>query len=304
MKTHTRQQKVKSAMKILTSKDPRVKLVAEFHKQCAYKKRASIITDAIKYASELLLKFTAKDGSFEVTYTDSNEQSITTHNMSEIKNELQRRQNSNHEQLVLEATWQGVNFKTRSTDETLAPGCFDWLKTWRSAPSDVIRKIHSLYTQTLSTKTFMKTRSNNPPVDDLCRLCFSGQESVKHILNRCPVLLKHAYTKRHDKALRCFMFELLYSLHLIESCPPWFSTKEVKPVYENEVATVWWNLPEYSTGEETNDKSTYIPDGKVLLKAEKEIFIIEHTVCWIDIREARLKEKENKYVSVKCKCLA
>ncbi len=60
-----------------------------------------------------------------------------------------------------------------------------------------------------------------------------------------------------------------------------------------------WNLPEYSTGEETNDKSTYIPDGKVLLKVEKDIFIIEHTVCWSDIREARLKEKENKYVSVR-----
>ena len=39
----------------------------------------------------------------------------------------------------------------------------------------------------------------------------------------------------------------------------------------------------------------YRPDGKIKLKNQKKIFVVEATVSWIDNREARLLEKMTKY---------
>ena len=41
------------------------------------------------------------------------------------------------------------------------------------------------------------------------------------------------------------------------------------------------------------------PDGKVLLKAERKIFIIEITISWIDNRGKRYEEKIEKYKAIR-----
>ena len=159
---------------------------------------------------------------------------------------------------------------------------------------------HILYCQTLNTKTFQLIRSERPPSDTLCRLCKNGNESVNHILNRCSKLLTGPYIKRHDEALLCFFNELLLDLGFISNCPPWFSQAKPKPYYDNEVASVWWNIPEFTGASlDKDDDQILRPDGKVLLKAERKIFIIEITISWIDNRGKRYDEKVEKYKAIR-----
>lgn len=289
--------KVKTAIKILQSDDPQMCNVALFNKICMSKNRASIFTDAIKYAQDLGMELVTAD-SVQVHFFTEEGESITTKDLAKVKLEMQRRRNELYWKNILESTWQGVIYHSRANDTTLIPGCYDWLFNWRSAPSDVIREIFCLYTQTIKTKTFEKIRSENPPPDEICRLCKNGKESVKHILSNCSTLAKHAYLLRHDRTLKCFMFQVLKLLNLIEICPPpWFSPMEVKPYYKNQTAEVWWNLPEYTTGEEETD--VFIPDGKIVLKQEKVVFIVEMTVPWIDTRDERYAYKIAKYHPVR-----
>ena len=178
-------------------------------------------------------------------------------------------------------------------------GCYDWIKSWQNVPSYIVRDIYDLYCQTLGTKTFQITRSDKPPTDTLCRMCKNGQESVSHILNRCTKLLTGPYTKRHDEVFQCFFNEVLMRYDLIDVCPPWFTQNKVKPYYDNSKASVWWNIPEFTGAMIDADAQMLRPDGKLLLKAEKTIFLLEITISWIDNRDERYKEKVGKYTSIR-----
>ena len=122
---------------------------------------------------------------------------------------------------------------------------------------------------------------------------------MKHILNRCEKLLTGPYTKRHDQALTCFFNELLVKYGFISECPPWFSQIKVKPYYDNDEATIWWNIPEFTAATIDDEERILRPDGKVLLKNEKKIFLIEITISWIDIRQIRYEEKIKKYEAIR-----
>ena len=209
---------------------------------------------------------------------------------------MKKRRNELLESEVINSTWQGLNFKHRKEDPHLQQGCFDWLKGWQHVPSYIVRDIYDLYCQTLNTKTFQLIRSDTPPPDTSCRLCKNGNESVMHILNRCEKLRTRPYTKRHDEAFLCFFNELLLKLGFIDYCPPWFSQTKPKPFYSNEIANVWWDIPEFSGSlDDKNGERLFRPDGKVMLKAEKKIFLLEITISWIDNRADRYKEKVDKY---------
>ena len=58
------------------------------------------------------------------------------------------------------------------------------------------------------------------------------------------------------------------------------------------------HISEYS-GEETEETRVYRPDAKVQLKEEKRIIILEMSVPWMENRESKLKEKIDKYQSVR-----
>ena len=218
--------------------------------------------------------------------------------MSTIKNEITRLRNEKYETQILSATWQGVNFKTRKDDKHLQKGCFDWLKTWKNSPSYIIRDVFDLYCQTLNTKTFQVTRSEVPLTDTICRLCKDGNESVMHILNRCPKLLKHSYLQRHNQVLKCFFYEVLFKYQLIDQSPPWFTKSNPKPYYENDDAYVWWDIPEFSGANIDDEDKVYRPEGKLKLPHDKIIYLIEITISWIDNRDIRYREKGDKYVDI------
>ena len=114
------------------------------------------------------------------------------------------------------------------------------------------------------------------------------------------MLLKSTYLKRHNQVLQCYVLELLKELKLIKVCPPWYSPANVKPYYENEGACLWWDIPEYSGScDDVNEEELKRPDGKVMLKKSKQIFLIEMTCPWIDVRDRRYEEKREKYKTIR-----
>ena len=291
---------IKSAARMLNSKDQRIQVIAEFHRVCQRTNHATILKEAIKYAKEMNIEFKIAETSFHVEFKNEEKVIQITDDVNAIKEELIKTRNKSYKDEVMESNWQGMIFKARYEDADLMPGCFEWLRNWKSAPTNVIRDIYDLYCQTLKTKCFEVTRSKLPPTNTICRLCKHGNETVHHILNTCNVLLKSTYLKRHNQVLQCYILELLAELKLITVCPPWYSPVNVKPFYVNEEACMWWDIPEYSgSRDEISEEELKRPDGKVMLKKSKKIFLIEMTCPWIKVRELRYEEKREKYKTVR-----
>ena len=260
---------------------------------------ACVFKDGVLYASEMGLKIEIEEDSYTVTWEEDGE-TTTLNSLLEVKNKITRRRDDINEGEILKSSWQGVNFKTRKDDETLEPGCFNWLRKWQNAPTNIVREIYDLYCQTLNTKTFQLIRSDIPPTDTVCRLCKDGNESVMHVLNRCKALLKKPYTRRHDQVLKCFFFEILKMYGFLQECPPWYTMKDVEPYYDNDQYTVWWDIPEFAgANSEVNERDVFRPDGKIKLKNQKKIFVVEATVSWLDNRDVRYSEKVLKYEDVR-----
>ena len=86
---------------------------------------------------------------------------------------------------------------------------------------------------------------------------------------------------------------------LIDTCPPWFTQTEVKPYYENDRVCVWWDIPEFAEANTDDIRKLKRPDGKIMLKEDKKIYVIEITISWIDNREERYKDKCGKYEDIR-----
>ena len=52
------------------------------------------------------------------------------------------------------------------------------------------------------------------------------------------------YLERHNHALNILFFQLLRSLNLTHKSSPWYSPIKPKPVYENEQAVAYWDVPQ------------------------------------------------------------
>ena len=159
----------------------------------------------------------------------------------------------------------------------------------------MINDIQSIYLQTVPTLTFQKHRGGNKEASTVCRLCRGGNESVMHLLSNCEFFLKIAFKRRHDRVLQYIIFNLLVKYNILESCPAWYSKVVIKPRYSNEDIDVYWDIPEYSGHENEDEDRTQRPDGKIVLKKEKQIYVLEMSVPWIDNRQSKFQEKEEKY---------
>ena len=78
------------------------------------------------------------------------------------------------------------------------------------------------------------------------RLCGKATESIGHVLAGCSALAQSNYLQWHNAVLKILFSEMLYSLELIDSAPPWCSPTEPKPVYENNRAQAFWDDPVYA----------------------------------------------------------
>ena len=181
-------------------------------------------------------------------------------------------------------------------DETRMKGAFNWLTKWRSCPTSTVSEVMNLLYQTLNTMCYKKhCVPADIVVDTKCRLCKVGQESVKHLLSNCGELAKSVYKKRHDDAFKCFFFPMLKKCGFMEEVPPWYSSIVVKPQYENDSYLINWDVPEYSGRDDESIRDAARPDGKIIMKKERKVFLLEQTVPWISNRDEKFQFKENKY---------
>ena len=135
-------------------------------------------------------------------------------------------------------------------------------------------------------------------MDTKCRLCLNGEESVKHIMSNCGELAKKVYIDRHYSAVKCFFLAMLVKCGFTSTSPFWYSADTIKPTYENKNYIINWNIPEYKGIDDEREDRVARPDGKIIMIAEKKIFLIEITIPWIENREIKFEFKKNKYMGI------
>lgn len=197
------------------------------------------------------------------------------------------------------STWQGKIFNIRKVDPDITPkDCFAWLTKWKDAPVEVVNDFHSIYLQTVPTLTFKKFRGERSILSTVCRLCSQGVESVKHLMSNCKKFLAHAYKRRHDRVLQYIMFKFLHKNNMINELPAWYTKIVIKPAYKNDEIEVYWDIPEYSGYDDDLEHGPLRPDGKVINKTTKNIFVLEMSIPWIENRISKSQEKDEKYVNI------
>ena len=120
--------------------------------------------------------------------------------------------------------------------------------------------------------------------EERCRICGKATESVPHILAGCGALAQTLYLARHNNALKI--------LFLVTSEVPWFSKTQPKPMYENERAIAYWDIPLYANN--THVKANRI-DATIVDKENKRVSVIEMSCPWVENREEKDAEKTTKY---------
>ena len=256
----------------------------------------SIFKDAKRYAKEISISFEVCDGVANCFDIETNE----VIDEKSIAKMLKIKRNQIKQKEILSSKWQGVNLIHRINDENVTQGYFKWLHDWKMCPTNIINEFFILFYQLLPTKQYISTRSNEIIEDMSCRICRTSQtESVKHLLSNCGEFAKGLYKTRHDNALKCFVWPLLYEFNVIDKLPTWFSDDKVKPFCEGESFKFWWDCPEY-TGRDNEAEHPPRPDGKIIINNgnEKKIFLIEMTVPWINNRQEKFLYKSNKYIYI------
>jgi hypothetical protein len=297
--------RIKSALNVITEDEPRMTMVRRFDEIQRQKNRSSLIKDAIKFAQEDFdAQLEVQDNTFTFSFKKDDTTEVTT-NKAAVSRYLKSKSVDNALEKIMNATWQGVIMKQRYGDEELQMNeCFSWLHRWKDCPVEVINDLHSIQLQTVPTLAFLKHRGSAEIIDTSCRLCHGGVESVKHLLSNCGQFAKTLYIRRHNRVLRYILFKFLYKFKLIETCHPWYSEVDIKPSYENEDILLLWDIPEYSGRDDENDDHVLRPDGKLVWKKKKEIYVLEMSIPWIENREVKLGDKLEKYEniirSIKC----
>ena len=182
-----------------------MKVVREIEERAAESGYHSLLKDAIKYAKDLDLDLKLSELNATCRSVDGKEA-----NGKQISVWEKRAQ---QQQLGLEITkekWQGKLLKIKWEDDQLGRSCFDWLREWKTGPSNTIAALQELYGQLQPTKLYhhKKTGINTSP-DVLCRMCGKCLESVPHILSSCSTLAQTKYPARHNSALKNLFFEKL-----------------------------------------------------------------------------------------------
>ena len=296
LETAYKQLKIKSAIRLVQEKEPRMQIVNNFERNRIRKEKSSVYKDAIAFAehdfdSELMML----EDNFIFKYRKEEEE-LTTQDVECVKRILKE---VNLKKLKKEsevASWQGVMLRNREgDDELIREECFSWLSKWKDCPTKMINNLHSIYLQTVPTLSFQNYRMPTGNNNSTCRLCKEGNETVKHILSNCKYFLNTAYIRRHDKTLQHILFKFLTKKQFISRCPPWYSNVNIKPIYDNDEATITWDIPEYTGYESNEDIRPPRPDGKIVMHKERKIYVLENSIPWVENRSTKYEEKEDKY---------
>ena len=111
-------------------------------------------------------------------------------------------------------------------------------------------------------------------------------------LSGCSALAQTKYLQRRNSAFQILFFEVLRSLDLITKVEPWFSRVTPVPLYENEHATAFWDVP--LLADATQVKANRI-DATVIDKTNEQVRVIEMSCPQLENRESKDFQKTTKY---------
>ena len=106
-------------------------------------------------------------------------------------------------------------------------------------------------------------------------------ENVQHILSGCSALAHIKFLQRQKNAFKILFFEVLRSLDLITKVEPWFSQVAPKPLYENERATAFWDVPLFA---DTTQVKVNGIDATTTDKTSEQVIVIEMSCPWLENR--------------------
>ena len=89
---------------------------------------------------------------------------------------------------------------------------------------------------------------------------------------------------------------MIRALGLVTSEVPWFSKTLPKPMYENERAIAYWDIPLYA--DNTHVKANRI-DATIADKENKKVLVIEMSCPWVENMEEKDADKTTKYGSLR-----
>ena len=216
---------------------------------------------------------------------------------NKIPDTLKNAITSRLQQEVMDQKWQGEITAARWKDQDLSlKECYTWLKGWKAAPTHTIAGIEELHQQLLPTKIYHQKKTGFNTTDIMCRMCGEKPESLAHVIAGYGVLAQTKYLSIHNAALKIPFFEMLNDMELIESTPPWYSLVQPKPVYQNDRAESYWDVPVYA--ESTVVKSNRV-NVRLVDKEKKEVLLVEMTYPWIGNRVKIETEKTTKYAPLR-----
>jgi len=142
--------------------------------------------------------------------------------------------------------------------------------------------------QALNTKYYRShiIKSTN---DDRCRVCRLYPETVQHLLSACPILAGREYVERHDNVCRELHHEILKTYHF-RTEEKWYRHNP-KAVYENDMATILWNMQIQTDRKLAHNK----PDIVIKDKQNKNCYIIDVAIPSDFNLIKKEAEKELKY---------
>lgn len=113
-----------------------------------------------------------------------------------------------------------------------------------AAPSHTVAGLEELYQQLLPTNVYnnRKTGASSSGTQRYW-LCRKEPENVPRILAGCSTLTQTRYLEQLNHALNILFVEVLRSLNLTDKSSPWYSPIKPKPLYDNEQAVAYCNVP-------------------------------------------------------------
>ena len=87
-------------------------------------------------------------------------------------------------------------------------------------------------------------------------------------------------------------------MNMIKDLPAWYTKISIKTHYEKEGVDVYWDIPEYSGYSSDTEYGPLRPDAKIIDTKTKTIFVLEMSIPWIENRNIKLAEKEEKYTNI------
>ena len=154
--------------------------------------------------------------------------------------------------------------------------------------------MYELYKELLPTQVYHRKKTRTGPDQIMCRLCGKAAETVVHISAGCSALVQSKYLQRHNAVLKIIFFEILHSADLVYSVPPWCSPSEPKPkpVYQNDQAQAFWNVPVYA--DHVTVRANRV-DARIVDSTAKSVTLLEINCSWLNNKETKSCEKTEKY---------